>query len=256
VITALSATVLPNQMVTLTGTVTNDQPASVVLNFTGAVADTASADAAGHFRLTSQGNYLGAVSAVATDGQNLTSDTVTAQVSTPAPYISYRVTPGTGRSVTLSGTVTSVDKGSLTITFNGVVTGSVATNADGTFSYTATATGQGNVYATAVDLWGQSSNTATVTVTADPPLITELDCSHGPDGWTFYGHVSDAYSPGVTITFGGLSGLANQTVTVQANGTFSLTVQLANGDYGTATAVATSVWGLQSDASSTDVPAG
>jgi hypothetical protein len=256
VITALSATVLPNQMVSLTGTVTDDNPASVVLNFSGAVAGTVSADPSGHFSFTGQGNYLGTVSAVGTDGQALTSDPGTAAVSTPAPFISYRVTPGTGRSVTLSGTVTSVDRGNLTITFTGVVTGAVATSADGSFSYTATATGQGSVSATTVDLWGQISNTATVAVTADSPTITEFDCSQGPNGWTFYGRISGAYPAGVTITFGGLSGLANQRVTVQADGSFSLTVPLGNGDYGTATAVATNVWGLQSDTAGTDVPAG
>jgi hypothetical protein len=255
-ITSLSATVLANKMVSVTGTVTDTNSSSIVLNFSGVLSGTANADANGHFSYTTQGSNLGTLYAVATDGQNLNSNTVQTQVSTAAPYISFSVTYGSRRTVTLSGTVTDVDAGSLTVTFTGMVTGTTTTNADGSFSYTATATGLGNVHATTVDLWGQQSNTATVTLAAAAPTITNFQASQGPNGWTFTGRVTDQTPAGLTITFGGLTELINQTTTVQSDGTFSFTIQLAAWDYGTATAKTTDWWGLDSDTVSVYVPPG
>jgi hypothetical protein len=240
----------------LTGAVTADYPASVVITFSDAVSGAARAATSGQFNYATLGNGLGAASGCAADGPGLTSDRVVAQVRIPAPYIAYSVTYGSGRTVTLSGRVTGADRSGLTVSFRGVVTGSAVTNADGTFSYTAAATGLGNVRATTVDRWGQHSNTATVTLSADPPEITEFEASDGPDGWTFHGRVSDQYVAGMTIAFGGLPELTNRTTTVRTDGTFSFTIQLSSWDYGTATARATDCWGLVSDPALTDVPPG
>jgi hypothetical protein len=57
--------------------------------------------------------------------------------------------------------------------------------------------------------------------------------------WTFAGNVSDPNMAGMHVALGGLQSLAGQTVTVAADGSFSLTIMLQPGESGTATAQAT-----------------
>ena len=164
------------------------------------------------------------------------------------PSISLSVSYGSQRTVTLSGQVTDVDAGGLTVTFTGMVTGSTVTNPDGTFSATFTATGLGEVDASTTDSQGLESNVATVTLTSNPPVITNFMATAGQAGvWTFTGTVTDESPAGLVVTFGGLPSLANQMATVQSNGSFELSVVLQAGEEGTATAVTTDWWGLMSN---------
>jgi hypothetical protein len=64
--------------------------------------------------------------------------------------------------------------------------------------------------------------------------------------WVFQGHVTDS-SPSATVYFGGLPELEGKTAAVQSDGTFSLSVQLASGESGNATAQAFDYWGLDSN---------
>jgi hypothetical protein len=248
-ISSLTATVLANKVVSLTGTVTDSNPASVTVTFSGVLAGSTPANAGGSFSYWATGTNVGMVSAVAVDGQNLASPSVPVMVSTPAPNVTLAVTYGSKTNVTLSGTVTDVDAGSLTITFSGEVTGSVRTNPNGSFSYTAAAAGPGSVTASTVDLWNQASNNATVYLTDQAPTITNFQATQGPSGWTFTGTVTcyDQSSAGLTVTFGGFPDLAGKTTTVQANGTFTFTIQLSSSDHGSADAVTTDWWGLTSN---------
>jgi hypothetical protein len=86
-----------------------------------------------------------------------------------APSITFP-SPLTGRAVALSGQATAETPGGLTVNFAGVVTGSVLTNADGTFS----PSGLGSVSATTAH--GLVSNTATFVLTDTAPVI-------GPASW-------------------------------------------------------------------------
>jgi hypothetical protein len=246
VITSLSATVLANKMVTLSGTVTDSNPASVTLSFSGVMSGNAQANASGNFSYTAQASSLGTASAVATDGGNQMSSSVSVTVSTAAPVVSLSVSYGSQRTVTLTGTVTSVNAGGRTIIFSGKVTGTVTTNADGTFSYTATASGLGTVQGSTIDLWGQNSNTPTVTLTSNAPSIAGFTATHGTNGWTFTGTVNDESPAGLTITFGGIPDMVGKTTTIQSNGTFSFTIDLGT-DYGTVTAQTADWWGLRSN---------
>ena len=164
------------------------------------------------------------------------------------PSLSLSVSYGSQRTVTLSGQVSDTDPGGLTITFTGMVTGSTVTNPDGTFTATFTATGLGEVDASTTDSQGLESNVATVTLTSNPPVITNFMATAGQGGvWTFTGTVTDESPAGLVVTFGGLPSLANQTATVQSNGSFELSVVLQAGEEGTATAVTTDWWGLMSN---------
>jgi hypothetical protein len=71
-----------------------------------------------------------------------------------------------------------------------------------------------------------------------PPVIYNFTAAESGEFWIFAGNVSDPNDPvsGFTVTFGGLPSLNGKTTTVQANGTFSLAVQLGADENGGATA--------------------
>ena len=169
-----------------------------------------------------------------------------------APTISLNIAYGAERMVTLSGQVTDDQSTSgLSVTFSGAVQATTFTNADGTFSMQTQASSLGNIEATAVDIGGLPSNTATVTVATNAPQITDTSCSEGVNGWwTFTGRVIDESAANLVIRFAGLTSVANQTVTVEADGTFCFIVQLQPGEEGTVTAVTTDWWGIQSNTAS------
>jgi hypothetical protein len=246
-ITGLTATVMPNKAVLLRGVVIDPVPASVQINFTGAVTGSATADADGLFMVQTTGNYLGTVSATATDGQGLTSPTVQGTLITPAPTISMSISYGANKAVTLTGTVTDIDAGGQAVTFTGVATGSATTTATGSFSLTVTATGLGNITATVTDLWSQTG-TAQIAVAPSAPTITDFSAAAGLNNWwTFTGKVSGPAVAGETVTLAGLPELASVQVTVKADGSFSYMAQLEAGDWGTATAQAIDWYGQVSN---------
>jgi hypothetical protein len=257
VITAFSAVPLNvGNQVDLSGSVTDANPASVALDFSGVTSGTTTANANGHFDFVAKARALGTVSAVAQDGQNLTSNTATATFSVPVPGLTLAVTYGCQRTVTLSGKVTAPSAGSLTVTFAGVVTGWVTTNTDGTFTWKTQASALGKVQATTKDVWGQTSSAAQVTVSSAKPVISNFGASEGPmvggvRWWTFEGEVTAPSPKGETVQFGGIPSLKNQTATVDSSGWFVLTIQLQNGENGTAWAQATDCWG-QTSALATD----
>jgi hypothetical protein len=79
-----------------------------------------------------------------------------------------------------------------------------------------------------------------------PPKITNFSASHSNGMWTFSGTVVDETPGGLTVTFGGaIPAMVGRTVTTNANGSFSLTVNL-NGDDGEVSAITTDPQGLTS----------
>jgi hypothetical protein len=80
------------------------------------------------------------------------------------------------------------------------------------------------------------------------PIITSFQAVQGPNNlWTFSGQVSDPNPGPITVTLGGLPGLQGQTVGVQPNGSFSITIQLRPGVSGIATAQATDSLAIESN---------
>jgi hypothetical protein len=69
------------------------------------------------------------------------------------------------------------------------------------------------------------------------PQIVNFHAVEGENGyWTFEGVVVADCTYGLMVSFGGLPSLQGQTVDVNNDGTFSLMIQLQNGEYGDATA--------------------
>jgi hypothetical protein len=253
---SLTANVLPLHMVELSGTVTDPNPASVAINFTGAYTGTTTANSSGKFDLISANATLGALTAVATDGQgNTTTDQSVIFVAVPT--ISLTLTYGAQKTVTVSGTVNDIDPGGRTITLSGMMSGTVVTDTNGAFTWTGKASNRGVINASTVDLWGQQSNTAQVTVAPSAPVISNFAAGEQPglgNYWTFSGTVNDCCSVnGLTVTLGGMPSLKGKTVQVLSDGTFEITVQLQNCESGTASAVTQDWWGQASNLAMTDV---
>jgi hypothetical protein len=242
------------RLVELTGTVTDSDPATVTITFSGVVSASTTASASGKFDCTAQASALGTVSAVGSDTFGLTSNTAQATIASAAPTLTLAVAYGAQRTITLSGQVTDAQAGACTVQFTGAATGSTTTNADGTYSLTVSASQLGTVQAVAQDPWAQSSAAAQVSVTSAAPSITNFQAIRGTlNCWTFQGQVTDESAAGLTVRFAGLPSLAGRTVTVESNGWFYLTVELQDGEEGTASAQTTDWWGLDSNVALADV---
>jgi hypothetical protein len=242
------------RLVELSGTVTDSNPTSVTVTFSGVVSASTTPDAAGDFACSAQAVGLGTVSAVATDGAGLSSAPAQATLTNPAPTLTLTIAYGAQRSITLSGRVTDNQPGACTVTFTGVATGSTTTNADGTYSLTTNASQLGTVQATAQNPWAQNSASAQGTVTSAPPWISNFQAIRGNlNVWTFQGQVTDESAPGLMVRFGGLPSLAGHTTAVESNGWFYLTVELQNGEQGNASAQTTDWWGLNSNVAAANV---
>lgn len=85
--------------------------------------------------------------------------------------------------------------------------------------------------------------------TNQAPVIFNFTASHSVGNfWTFSGQVSDDQSvAGLVVTLGGLPSLQGVTATVNAQGWFSVTVQLGSNESGTATAQTTDAGGQASN---------
>lgn len=246
----LTPVLLPNHQVQLSGQVTDPNPASVNITFSGAATGSTTADSAGNYRFITSNASLGAVSAVGVDGQNQSTNTATATI-TDNLTITLKISVGRGKTVTLTGQVNDVDPGGLVVSFSGQAGGSTVTAADGSYSYTTTAAGLGNITATVVDEWFDTA-AATAAIPNKAPQIVNFTASQGQSfTYTFTGQVVDEWAPGLVVTLNGIPPrIANVQVTVDPTGAFTWTVQLPAGEGGTVTAQTTDWWGVASNVAS------
>ena len=241
----MSAVVLSGQTVQVTGTVTDSDPASVSIALGGVLSGTAQADAYGNFAFTGQVSSLGTIYGQATDAEQLTSDVVDAVLSASAPSLTLNATYHEDGTVTLAGQVTDDSPGNLTVTFAGPVNAQVITADDGSFSYTTGAWGPGDQQASVSDIWGQSSNSAVVTLNAFAPSAISLSAANNPDGSvTLAGQVTADLPAGLNVT---LWGAVNAQVTTDSDGSFSYTT--TGWDLGDVYAYATNGWGQSTPSS-------
>jgi hypothetical protein len=162
--------------------------------------------------------------------------------------LTLNVAYSTGTNVILSGTLTgAANPANHTINLSGEVGGQAITDANGRYQITLQAMGLGDVSAADAD---GTSNTATATVADTSPNITNFNASEGPYGiWTFSGHV-DYRSTDLTIYFAGQPiSLRGMSTDVDANGNFSVTVQLnhTQSDNGWEYVYAVDAWGNYSN---------
>jgi hypothetical protein len=153
------------QMVTLSGQVSDDQPGGLTVTFTGAVTGSVVTNSDGTYSLTIPASSLGAVQASVTDSLGLVSNTATVTLACAAPVIANAsVTRDGDNDWMFTGTVVAQDPDGLTVTFGGMsaVAGlTETTEPDGYFCLVVQlpAGETGTVTAQTTDWWGQTSAT-------------------------------------------------------------------------------------------------
>jgi hypothetical protein len=161
-----------------------------------------------------------------------------------------------GLMVQVSGTVQDLNPFACSVTFSGVINGSVAVNADGTFSAEFSAKGPGLVIAVAQDNQQQLMSAAVATAVApEAPVIQDFDVVHVLNtSWMISGQVIDQSPGGLSVVFGGPGYIEGSTAPTDNSGNFSLavTVSAALPDF-TITAQVTDALGLTSQLVSTTV---
>jgi hypothetical protein len=173
--------------------------------------------------------------------------------------ISLSVAYNANHQVTLSGQVTVDGTGyhgstsgvsGMTIIISGAAAGTTETDGDGYYSVTLTADFLGQVNAQTADY---TSNIASATLTANQPSIQNFGWVQSPGHfYTFSGQVTGDVMGGMSVSLGGnLEGVSGQSVSVDSEGRFVLTVQLNSVELSSVTATATDWWGIYSEEVST-----
>jgi len=236
-----------NGMAHIQGTVTDETPELNFVFFSGATNAVAVADASGNFSVASA-TSTGTISGIAYDmSEGLLSEQVDALFMSQGPTVSFTAVWGANRQVTITGTVTDESPAQTTVVFSGAISATITPEADGSFSFTATADSLGSITAVVTDPFLQTgTDYATLTNTA--PTISNFLGTISPGRfYTFTGHVDDEFAAGLTISFGGLPSLAGKTATVDEDGNFSLTIELPLGEDGEAQASVCDCWGTESE---------
>jgi hypothetical protein len=166
-----------------------------------------------------------------------------------APSItSFSIVATTGHNVQITGHVTDDNPASVQVNFGGIVSGSTMANASGDFSLATAASSLGAAYAVARDGQGLTSAQATAILSVAAPTITVNPYNEG-EFWTFSGHVTDGQNPqNLVVTLNGLRDVQGKTATVDANGNYTITIELPPGETGTVTATVSDAWNQVSSA--------
>src|SRR5262245_25915281 len=117
VITSFSAAVQSGHTVALTGTIADENPAGVKINFSGVATGSVTANAQGQFSLTTQASTLGAINARAIDTEMLWSAIRSTSITSNAPSLTINLTPGANHQVTVSGQVMDESPGGVPVAF-------------------------------------------------------------------------------------------------------------------------------------------
>jgi hypothetical protein len=169
VITTMSFTELPQKVVNIKGTVTDDQGfANVTVSLSGVVTGVTTVSGTGQFNVQLTATGLGQVTAVAYDSQQqLYSTPYYLQITSTPPVISgFKGVENPDGTWTFSGYVTDAVRQGETVRFGGLnaLQGKSAAvdPYSGYFSLTVTlqASDQGTATAQVTDQWGQASNLA------------------------------------------------------------------------------------------------
>jgi hypothetical protein len=225
------------------------QESGYQITLSGQVSGSISLSSAGTFNFSGPASGLGTITGVVTDGDGDSAQASTAIYDTPPQVSSLWISAtGQGKQVSVSGSVTAMSPGGLTVQFGGAVglaTSSATTDANGNFSLVTTASSLGNLTAIVTDVWGVQSSPRGATLTVQPPQLGRLNAINLGNGeWEFIGTVT---GPDVADDKVQLSGLASASVAPDANGSFSAVVYIGGHPCGTEYAVATDVWGQTSN---------
>jgi hypothetical protein len=235
---------MPGHFVSVSGYVSDANPANVYVQLSGAISGTTFTNPLGGFHLIARGDVPGEIEAKAIDGQQLWSNPAAANLNVAAPSLTLSVLPGIGHSVVLTGSVTDIDAGLLTVNFTGAVTDSVTVGANGNYMLTTANATLGQVQAQTTNMWGVSSNPVTANITNNPPVISSFKVvQQSTQTYALEGTVTDESPAGLQVKFSGTPSTNGTGAWVADDGTFSTTVIVAAGESGMVTANCTDWWG-------------
>jgi len=247
-VTLMSITYGADKMVTVMGQTSSSQPGPISVNFTGDASGSITASN-GSFSAQLQTSGPGNIQATATDSWGLVSSAAAIAVAPISPSVTLTsITYGANMMVTVTGQAFSSQPGTIALDFGGVTSGSVTANSDGTFSVQLETSGLGVITATAADSWGLESSAAEIAVAPAAPQITGLTAvQETNDYWAITGTVVAPNIANLLVTFSGFAPINGTQVSVAANGTFQIVVQLQPGAGGNIDAETTDAWGQLSN---------
>lgn len=148
----------PAKQVTISGTVTDEDPEGVLISITGKVTATGAPDANGHFSITATATELGDVTVKAIDPWAL-EDVDVGTITSNAPAIVDLVVEQDGLGYWfIRGRIVDEFPAHLTVYFGGVLEGySQTADHRGIFEFTVYSPEQGDAYVSAYDWWGIES---------------------------------------------------------------------------------------------------
>lgn len=148
--------------------------------------------------------------------------------------------------VKVSGGVMDDSSPTVTINLGGVAAGQATVTSNSGFSFVGAATALGQISATGVDTLNQTSNTAQIAFTSNPPAVSNLQFTWGANKQvTITGVINDEFPGGLTVTFGGA---ASGSVSADSSGHFSATLTATQ--IGQVTVGTTDQWNQNSAAAS------
>ena len=244
---SLNTEVQLGQQVLISGQCLDENPAAATVTFSGVVNGTATIDGDGYFSYLGTADSLGEVMAVVTDDEGLASDPSAVSVTSAAPSIAINVDPaGNSTQVHVWGWVTDENPGGLSVALGGVVSGSVATNSDGSFDAIVSAASLGSITATVSDVWGQTGSGGTELSAAVPSLTLQAAETGNGNQVHVWGTLSAVHPEGMSVS---ISGVANGTLTPNADGSFDGWFDAAQ--LGEIYASTVDVWGRSTSTSTT-----
>jgi hypothetical protein len=214
-----AASILSGENVSLTGQVTCDgNPAAAQVAFSGVVSGSTFAHADGSFAVTETASALGIIDAQVTDGAGQQSVVDEATITSAPPSVTLTRTYDNDGSITLSGQVTDQDQAGRTVTFKGAVNNIATTDANGNYTLTTSKWIPGTVLAHTTDVWGQTSNAPSATITNTPSLTFNATIVSG-NVVSLTGRVTcDGDPTAGSVDFGGI---VSAWASVNADGSYS-----------------------------------
>ena len=249
-------------IITLTGQVTDENPANRVVTFAGMAGLTGlttTTDSNGYFTLTftRAAGAGGTVSATVTDpwGQASTPayTTVLASVS---PSVSMSAEVQAGHMVRLTGYVVGDGVAGAVVTMQGAIEGSTLTDAYGYFEVLSPDASLGTVTVTVTNTDDVTGDSVSAVIASPKPTVTMSATYNGDTSVTLNGYVASIDGIYTTVSLSGAIG-TTATINPDASGYFTHTFNAAS--LGEITATATDTWAESSDPASvflvSDVPA-
>jgi hypothetical protein len=163
--------------------------------------------------------------------------------NTPPVIISLGSEQLPGKKYRIFGTVADNTPQSCSVTVSGSASGSAGCDANGNFSKVFDVAIPGPITVVAYD-GSLHSDSALGSLSNDAPTITVMAVGGPNNTWTFSGTVTDEAPAGLTVTLSGPPGVQGASATVQAGGSWSITLTLTPGASGNVTATVTDWYGL------------